>query len=127
MEQEITLFGCNIRKGGSILFQLEFLNAFYVPMLTVEDKVEEADFSQLYYVSTKTYDVAFQTSVVHSLYEVLSKSPRNWNAARKPLVVQFAPLGIASCTICEPFCHKAFCCDYLLRRGWKRMEVSVRG
>jgi len=77
MQQEMSLFGVKVRKGGSILLQLEFLNAFNMPMLSVEDIIRSSRFLRniITYVSTQMYDVAFQKSVVHSLYEVLSKSP----------------------------------------------------
>ena len=47
----------------------------------------------------------------NKLYEVLPKSSRNFNAARKLLLVQFAPLDIASSTLCESLCQAAFCCE----------------
>jgi len=44
MQQEMSLFGYEVRKGGSILLQLEFLNVFYVPMLSVEDIIGSSRF-----------------------------------------------------------------------------------
>jgi len=44
-------------------------------------------------------------------YELLPKSSRNWNAARKPPVYSCVLLGIASCTLYKPLCQAAFCCE----------------
>ena len=44
MQQEMSLFGVKVRKGGSILLQLEFLKAFFVPMLSVEGIIRSSRF-----------------------------------------------------------------------------------